>query len=100
MHTVIIGPEVIRNTVFEQFCCVNGLAKRQFKIGNNKVGNKIYNGTWELVESGELLYLYIKVQLSTHTQIGSAPNSVSWRRSSLLIKIQFRRGHFRDNHEE
>lgn len=67
MHTVIIGPEVIRNTVFEQFCCVNGLAKRQFKIGDNKVGNKIYNGTWELVESGKLLYLYIKVQLSTHT---------------------------------
>lgn len=63
MHTVIIGPEVIRNTVFEQFCCVNGTPKRHFKIvDNNKVGNKIYNGTWELVESGKILYF----QLFTH----------------------------------
>ena len=51
MHTVIIGPEVMRTTVFKQFC--GQTKKRNFKIIDNKVANKIYNGTWELVENGK-----------------------------------------------
>ena len=53
MHTVIIGPEVVRNSIFEQFCS-GPTTKRHFKIIDNKVVNKIYNGTWELVQKGEL----------------------------------------------
>ena len=57
MHTVIIGPEMTRNTVFKQFC-TGQTKKRNFKIIDNKVANKIYNGTWELVENGKMFYSF------------------------------------------